>query len=485
MIKNPVLLQINTRVWFNEIKDDYTTNPEKFYLDSLPESVWESFKNRRFDVIYLLGVWQVDKLTEDIFNKKNLKQEFDYVFPRWQWNDTCGSPFSINKYAINPNFGNENTLENLKIKLNKIGLKLILDFVPNHFGLQTEYVGTSNFFIEEEHFTSSTREYSVIDTPQGKKAIYHGKDPYFPPWEDTFQLDYSSRTTTDFMKEQLRAIAKVCDGIRCDMAMLIVNRIIRQVWGNKIRGNLTSEFWFDAIHEIKATNPDFTFIAEVYWDMEEELLNLGFDYCYDKKLYDAIRDQNYGTLEYILSRDRSYHEKTVRFLENHDESRAIEVFNQEKYFLSAIITFTLPGIKFFHQKQFEAYTLKESLFLTKRTQEQENPIIKQYYEILFKILQKLKLKNSKWNNDTDVLKQNIEYGRNIYSWEWKTPVENKKFVVVINFKNQGSLIKLREDIKEIYFFANTDTITTGKILRTDFNDFTFELHPYGGVILEI
>ena len=90
MFNNQVLLQINTRVWFNEIKDDYTTNPEKFYLDSLPDSVWESFKIRGFDVIYLLGVWQVDKLTDDIFNKKNLKEEFDHFFSGWQWNDTCG-----------------------------------------------------------------------------------------------------------------------------------------------------------------------------------------------------------------------------------------------------------------------------------------------------------------------------------------------------------------------------------------------------------
>ena len=428
MKKNSVLLQINTRVWLNELKEHFFPNSDNFFLSDIPFDVWKQFKNQSFDIIYLLGVWEVDTLTKDIFTKKNLQQEFDQVLPGWKWEDTCGSPFSIKNYIINPKLGTDNTLKEVKETLNTLGLKLVLDFVPNHFGLQTEYVTSTNFFIEEKHFSSSTGDYAVIDTLQGRKAIYHGKDPYFPPWEDTFQLDYSSRSTRDFMIEQLKHIAEVCDGVRCDMAMLIVNRIIRKVWGNKLRGNLTSEFWSDAVHEIKQVNPDFIFIAEAYWDMEEELLKLGFDYCYDKKLYDAIRDQNYGAFKYILNRDRSYHEKTVRFLENHDEPRAVTVFNQEKYFLSVIITFSLPGLKFFHQKQFEGYNLKESLFLTKRTEEQENPLIKQYYEILFKVLNIINSNKYEWKNGTDILKQNIEYGRNIYSWEWVSPDVNKKLI---------------------------------------------------------
>ena len=318
MLNNSVLLQIHTRIWVNEIRSKIAPENKHFTLDDIPVSEWQAFKKQGFDIIYLLGVWEVDTLTEDIFKKKNLQHEFDEVLSDWSWEDTCGSPFSIRKYEINPALGNENTLKNLKNVLNGIGLELVLDFVPNHFGLTTEYIAIPNLFMEEKNFSTSTRDYEVYTTSQGKKAIYHGKDPYFPPWEDTLQLDYSSKITKEFMKNQLLVIAEVCDGVRCDMAMLMVNRIIQQSWGSKMHEQLITEFWSDTINDVKSKNPNFTFIAEVYWDMEEEMLNLGFDYCYDKKLFVALRDRNYGYLEYILSKNQHFQNTTVRFLDNHD-----------------------------------------------------------------------------------------------------------------------------------------------------------------------
>ena len=157
MKTNTVLLQINTRIWFEELKQTLATTDDHIYLDSIPSSVWEAFKNQGFDVIYLLGVWDVDELTDEMFQKKNLKQEFDQVYPEWKWSDTCGSPFSIKKYEIDPRLGNADTLKNLKNALHEIGLELVLDFVPNHFGLQTEYINFDNFFIEERNFSTSTQ----------------------------------------------------------------------------------------------------------------------------------------------------------------------------------------------------------------------------------------------------------------------------------------------------------------------------------------
>lgn len=223
MKNNSILLQINARVWLKEIQEHYFPKSDKIFLSDIPLVVWQQFKDQGFDIIYLLGVWEVDTLTKTMFTKKNLQREFDQVLPGWKWEDTCGSPFSIKNYTINPILGTDNTLTQLKETLNNIGLELVLDFVPNHFGLQSEFVNKEKLFIEAHNFTSSTNDYEVFDTEKGKKAIYHGKDPYFPPWEDTLQLDYSNSSTKQFMKEQLKSVAEVCNGVRCDMAMLIVN----------------------------------------------------------------------------------------------------------------------------------------------------------------------------------------------------------------------------------------------------------------------
>ena len=485
MKKNSVLIQINTRTWFNEIKNIFSDQSEPIQLDSLPDTVWNEFKEKGFNALYLLGVWKVDELTDEMIDKKNLKQEFNEVLPNWKREDTCGSPFSIKEYKINPMLGDQNTLKNLKKQLNDLGMDLILDFVPNHFGLQNNYVDIPDLFIEEKNFSNSTRDYEVIETSNGKKAIYHGKDPYFPSWEDTFQLNYTSQNTRNFMLEQLKKIAEVCNGVRCDMAMLLVNRIIQQTWGWKVSNDLETEFWNEAIKEVKEMFPEFTFIAEVYWDMEEELIHLGFDYCYDKKLYDTLRDQNIGTLEYILHKEPSSQEHTVRFLENHDEARAINVFKSEMMFIDAVITYTLPGIKFLHQKQIEGYHLKESLFLLKRSQEKENKELKKLFQTLFQILTMLSRETFNWTLGTNILKEDFDFGTNIYSWEWKNQKNNEKVVIIINFKNKGSLVKLNDKIKELTVYNIYSSIFHRNITKKEENDFVFELKPYGALFLKI
>ena len=485
MKDNSILLQINTRIWLNELRSKYSPNLGHFFLDEVPDNEWQLIKNNGFNVIYLLGVWDVGELTEDMFRIKNLKQEFDQVYPDWKWEDTCSSPFSIKKYQINPNLGNADMLKNLKKKLNQIGVDLILDFVPNHFGLQTENVTIENLFIEEESFTNSTKEYEVINTSNGSKAIYHGKDPYFPPWEDTLQLDYSSETTRKFMKEQLKTIAEVCNGVRCDMAMLIVNRIFQQNWGFKLKNKLKSEFWQDAINEIKRDFPDFKFIAEVYWDMEEELINLGFDYCYDKKLYDAIRDTNYGALEYLFHKDLKSQNKNVRFLENHDEQRSLNVFKEEINFMASVITYTMPGIKFFHQKQLEGYRIRESLFLIKRVTEQENANIKKNYALLLELMINYIKETSLWSFGSNILQKNIDVGRNIYLWEWSSSQENFKFIIIINFKNVGSVIELDNNLKEFIVFNSSTNYSETKVINKNKQDMLFELKPFGCLFIKV
>ena len=99
--------------------------------------------------------------------------------------------------------------------------------------------------------------------------------------------------------------------------------------------------------------PGFCFMAEVYWDLEWTLQQQGFDYTYDKRLYDRLRDGHARPVREHFHAGLDYQDKLARFLENHDEPRAAATFPPEVHEAAAVITFLSPGLRFFHQGQFE------------------------------------------------------------------------------------------------------------------------------------
>src|SRR5262249_5508492 len=150
------------------------------------------------------------------------------------------------------------------------------------------------------------------------------KDPYFPPWSDVAQLDYRKTSTREAMKQLLLSIAARCDGVRCDMAMLLLNEVFARTWGHfPFSGTpITKEFWSDTIRAVKEANPGFILMAEVYWGLEGKLQSLGFDYTYDKTLYDELIWRHTShTQERLLSSPPEYVASSIHFLENHDEPR--------------------------------------------------------------------------------------------------------------------------------------------------------------------
>ena len=114
--------------------------------------------------------------------------------------------------------------------------------------------------------------------------LAHGRDPYFPGWPDTLQLNYGNPATQEAMVAELARIAKQCDGLRCDMAMLVVPEVFERTWGIACQ-----PFWAEATRRVRERDPEFCFMAEVYWDLEWTLQQQGFDFTYDKRLYDRLR----------------------------------------------------------------------------------------------------------------------------------------------------------------------------------------------------
>ena len=120
------------------------------------------------------------------------------------------------------------------------------------------------------------------------KVFACGRDPYFPAWQDVLQLNAFSKGMRKEAIKTVSSIAEQCDGMRCDMAMLLLSDVYARTWGEKAGVKPNTEYWSEVISAVKKKHPDTVFIAETYWDMEWELLQLGFDYCYDKRLYDRL-----------------------------------------------------------------------------------------------------------------------------------------------------------------------------------------------------
>src|SRR4030065_67366 len=106
------------------------------------------------------------------------------------------------------------------------------------------------------------------------------------------------------------------------MAMLLITRIFRQTWGERAGALPAREFWEEVIPAVKAPYPQFLMIAEAYWDLEWELLQQGFDYCYDKRLYDRLRHAGAEAVRQHLEADLSYQERLGRFIGNNDDTPA-------------------------------------------------------------------------------------------------------------------------------------------------------------------
>jgi len=149
----------------------------------------------------------------------------------------------------------------------------------------------------------------------------------------------------------VQGIARKCDGLRCDMAMLVLPEVFRQTWGRDME-----PFWPKAIDAVRENRPEFVFMAEVYRDLEWTLQQQGFDYTYDKRLYDRLRSGDARSVREHLRADPAYLDKSVHFLENHDEPRAAAVFSPDRHRAAAALAFLSPGLRFFHQGQFSGRT---------------------------------------------------------------------------------------------------------------------------------
>ena len=204
-------------------------------------------------------------------------------------------------------------------------------------------------------------------------VLAYGRDPHFAGWPDTLQLDYRREDLRDVMTGELARVAGLCDGVRCDMAMLVQPDVFLDVAGRAPADGratpVSGPFWRGAIARVREAHPDFMFMAEVYWDREWELQQEGFDFTYDKRLYDRLHRARGTRCASISSPMPTIQARSTRFLENHDEPRAAEVFPLEVHRAAAVITFLVPGMRFFHEGQREGRRVHVSMHVGRRPAE--------------------------------------------------------------------------------------------------------------------
>ena len=362
MDKHPSLFQVNTRVWLKELS---TQLKRPATLDDIPDSFFDELVEKGFAWLYLLSVWKTGEAGRQV-SRTNTAWLNDYsaVLPDCKEEDISGSGFAITEYAIEPTLGKPDSLACLHAKLHERGMKLMLDFVPNHTAIDHPWVVSHpDYYLAgtEESHAAAPQNFVKLGKGDKKRIFAYGRDPYFDGWPDTLQLNYGNPDLCKAMLEELNNIASVCDGVRCDMAMLITPEVFQRTW------HVDCEpFWPSAITGVRQKHPEFMFMAEVYWDMEWELQQQGFDYTYDKKLYDRLRQGDAREVLEHFWADFSYQKRSARFLENHDEPRAGATFSPKQHKAAAMLAFFCPGLRFFHQGQFEGFKNKLSVHLSRR-----------------------------------------------------------------------------------------------------------------------
>jgi len=319
-----------------------------------------------------MGVWERSPAGIAIANRNDqLLQDFRRALPNFCPDDNAGSPYCVRQYAIAEHLGGMNGLANTRRELARRGMKLILDFVPNHVAPDHPWVSH-----QPGHFVAGTAE-GLKNEPASYLEVSGsicacGRDPYFPAWPDVLQLNAFAPGLRKAAAETLSSIADQCDGVRCDMAMLVLNSIFERTWGSRAGQRPSTDYWRDIISAMKKLHPDFLFIAEAYRDLEWELQQQGFDFCCDKRLYDRLEHENAESVRLHLCAELGFQEKLLRFLENHDEPHAASAFSPEKEQAAALVMATLPGARLFHEGQFEGRRVRLPAFLGRRPTEPAN-----------------------------------------------------------------------------------------------------------------
>ncbi|AZG48340.1 alpha-amylase family protein [Gordonia insulae] len=441
---SPLIYEINTWPWLARLTLE---NGRPVTLGTVPDVEWDAIAESGFHAVWLMGVWRRSAVGVAIAcADEPLMDWFASALPDFRSDDVVGSPYCVRDYVVDDHLGGPDGLAHARRALADRGVALILDHVPNHVALDHPWVAAHPSWFVTGDLDDLDREpesYVLVDGA----VIANGRDPYFPAWRDVVQLNAFSPGLRAATLDTLRQIAGQCDGVRCDMAMLMMNDVFARTWGaseatgdvgaSEATGDVgaSDEFWPGIIAAIRAEVPGFCFIAEAYWGTEPALRAQGFDHCYDKSLYDTLREDPAG-LRAQLSADPGHQRALLRFIENHDEPRSAASFG-ERDELAAVATLTQLGARLVHDGQLQGRRIRVPVQLGRFPDEPVDAARADFYRGLLAVLRDDAFAGVEWGlvhgadaSDTGVVAA------------WRRGGRDGEWLVVVNPGDRPATVRL-------------------------------------------
>lgn len=438
----PTIYEINTPIFLREVG---LRVGHPVTLADVPDLEWDMIARPGIDTVWFMGIWKRSQIAKDMAKNEQWLQN---ALPDMQDEDLLGSAYSIADYVVDDLYGGNAGLATARTKLRERGIGIMLDYVPNHVGIDHVWAASpehADYFLLGSDEELENHPEAFVRTPGGIFA--KGKDPNFEPWSDVLQLNAFSPGLRAEVTTTLSTIASMCDGVRCDMAMLMMNTIFKTTWGERVLDIPMDEYWPQIIASAKAVNPDFIFLAEVYWDKQHDMMDQGFDYCYDKDLYDHLLHGSVQTIKKYLQKPVSYQQHLMRFLENHDEERAAKEFPLQKHIAAAVITATLPGAHLYHDGEREGRTIRVPVHLGRRVDEPYGQTIAEFYDKLWAFMADKNFAQGEWQL-LDVHSR-IWLGESHHVLAWRWILAEHEYVIAVNYSGEKAHVTVNVDLKKV------------------------------------
>jgi len=425
----PVIYEVNTAIWLSDLS---RAAGQRVTLADVPEPAWDDVTPDGIDAVWLMGVWERSPAGLELANANaGLQASFRAALPDLRPDDVIGSPYCVRRYVVDASFGGPEALAEARAALAARGIRLLLDYVPNHVAPDHPWVlSHPELFVNGDEADIEAEPASWVRA--AGRILAHGRDPYFPPWPDVVQLYAFSPALRAATAATLTDIAAQCDGIRCDMAMLMTNGVFAKTWGGRTGAEPGEEFWPAVIAGLRGRYPQTVLVAEAYWDMEWTLQQQGFDFCYDKRLYDRFTGRDVSGVRDHLRAGLQYQSRLVRFGENHDEPRLADTLPGDAGRAAAVAIATLPGATLWHEGQFEGRRVRPPVFLSRRPDEPVDAGLASWYRRLLSDAASHRVRSGDWRLlEVGGWPDNDSCG-SLLAWSW-SGTDAGRHLVVVNF----------------------------------------------------
>ncbi len=421
---HPLVVELNTWCWLGDLSRRFG---RAVTLGDVPPEVWDELCTAGTDAVWLMGVWQRSPCSAAVLRAHAGHQRDAWdALSDLRPSDVVGSAYAIRADVVDAHLGGDAGLTAARAALATRGVRLVLDFVPNHIAIDHAWTSHHPQWCVRGSAADLARDPQAFVAVAGQ-VMANGRDPYFPAWPDVVQVDLSVAGLRQALTARLVAVAGRCDGVRVDMAMLLLHRVFAATWAGRCGPLPATEFWSEAIGALRRTHPDCLLMAEAYWDTDVELLALGFDRVYDKPSYDAVLHGDAVALRARLAREVPWQGRQMRFAENHDEARLATAAGKRT--VAALVALsTLPGVRLWHEGQELGRRIRTPVTLGRRPHEPDDAVAMHLHRRLRAILTHHAVRAGVWSP------LSVAGADELVAWAWHADVEH--LVVVVNLGSQ-------------------------------------------------